>query len=218
MAENKESSADTTIELFRTTIDAVGLDSRFTEDSTASMGFMLGVVPILILLVCVIGVLVALVSEKREEARGYGKLGAICVVATVLIYCPMVIDDSSSYSENPLRRTISMPVHADKDNPGPGNNTIVAKIHEQFMDELDQRSDGLDELGLDKECRTQSSLAGGSDDALPVLCGGYSLDSVTTDRATITPIIETSADKVWWPWSIDPHAVEVTARIGIEYR
>lgn len=48
MAENKEVSADTTIELFRTTIDAVGLDSRFTEDSTASMGFMLGVVPIFI--------------------------------------------------------------------------------------------------------------------------------------------------------------------------
>lgn len=218
MAGNKESSADTTIELFRTTIDAVGLDSRFTEDSTASMGFMLGVLPILILLACVIGVLVALVSEKREDVRSYGKLGAICVVATVLIYCPMVIDDSSSYNENPLRRTISMPVHADENNPGSDNNTVVAKIHEQFMGELDQRSNGLDELGLDKECRTQFSLAGGSDDAVSVLCGGYSLDSVTTDKATITPIIETSADKVWWPWAIDPHAVEVTARIDIEYR
>lgn len=218
MAENKEVSADTTIELFRSTIDAVGLDSGFTEDSTASMGFMLGVVPILILLACVIGVLVALVSEKREDARGYGKLGAICIVAAVLIYCPMVIDDSSSYSENPLRRTISMPVHADEDNPGADNNTVVAAVHEQFMDELDRRSEGLDELGLDKECRMQSSLAGGSDDALSVLCGGYSLDSVTTDKATITPIIETSADKVWWPWSIDPHAVEVTARVDIEYR
>lgn len=218
MAENKESSADTTIELFRTTIDAVGLDSRFTEDSTASMGFMLGVVPIFILLACVIGVLVALAAEKWEDARGYGKLGAICVVATVLIYCPMVIDDSSSYNENPLRRTISMPVHADEDNPGSGNNTVVAKVHEQFMDELDRRSDGLDELGLDKECRMQSSLAGGSDDAVSVLCGGYSLDSTTTGKATITPIIETSADKVWWPWAIDPHAVEVTARIDIEYR
>lgn len=218
MAENKESSADTTIELFRTTIDAVGLDSGFTEDSTASMGFMLGVVPILILLACVIGLLVCAAAEKWEDARGYGKLGAVCVVAAVLLYCPALVDDSSSYSENPLRRTISMPVHADEDNPGADNNTVVAKIHEQFMDELDQRSDGLDELGLDKECRTQSSLAGGSDDALPVLCGGYSLDSVTTDRATITPIIETSADKVWWPWSIDPHAVEVSARLDITYR
>ena len=218
MAENKEVSADTTIELFRTTIDAVGLDSGFTEDSTASIGFMLGVVPILILLACVIGVLVALVSEKREDVRSYGKLGSICIVAAVLIYCPMVIDDSSSYSENPLRRTISMPVHADEDNPGSDNNTVVAAVHELLMDELDQRSDGLDELGLDKECRTQSSLAGGADDTLSVLCGGYGLDSVTTDKATITPIIETSADKVWWPWSIDPHAIEVTVRIDIEYR
>ena len=122
----------------------------------------------------------------------------------------------STYGTNPLLRMVSTPAHADEDNPGPDNKTVVAATHDQFQDELDTRHEGLEDLGLDKECHHQASLEGNSHDGLSVLCGGYSLEPVVTDKATITPVIKTSADEVWFPWFNDPHDVEVTASIEID--
>lgn len=215
MADNTETPANTTIELLRTTIDAVGLDSEFTDDSTATMFFMLGVVPAFIFLALVLGVVGNAIDKKWDEARGYAKLAPVVGAVVALIYFPLVLD-SSAYSANPMRRLISMPVHVDEKHPGSDNNTVVAAIHDQVQDELDTRRMGFKDLGLDKECRTQASLAGDSRGGLSVLCGGYSLDPVTTDKATLTPTIKTSADQVWWPWSIDPHNVEVTASVEID--
>ena len=215
MFGESETTTTTTVELLRTTIDAVGLDSEFTDDSTATIFFMLGVVPFFIFLALVLGVVGHTIGKNWEEARGYAKLAPVFAAVVALIYFPLVLD-SSAYSANPMRRLISMPVHVDEKHPGSGNNTVVAAIHDQVQDELDTRREGFKDLGLDKTCRTQSSLAGSSRDTFSILCGGYSLDPVVTDKATITPVVETSADQVWWPWSIDPHNVEVTARIEID--
>lgn len=215
MADTTETAETATIELLRTTIDAVGLDSKFTADSTASLLFMLGSVPTLFFLALAFCAVVDLAAGDKDEARGNAMFAAVCIAVVALIYWPVVVDDSS-YSANPLRRTVSMPVHVDEDNLGSYDNTVVAAIHDQVQDELDYRSEGFKDLGLDKECRTQASLAGDSRGGLSVLCGGYSLDPVTTDKATLTPTIKTSADQVWWPWSIDPHNVEVTASVEID--
>ena len=93
---------------------------------------------------------------------------------------------------------------------------MVAAVHDQFQDELDNRDEALKDMGLDKECHHQASLEGNSRHGLSVLCGGYSLDPVITDKATLTPVIETSADDVWFPWFNNPHNVEVTASIEID--
>lgn len=215
MFGKSEDTAGTAIELLRTTINAVGLDTRFADDSTLSLFFMLGLVPCILLLALVVGVIGHLVSREWSQARSYGKGAVVTAAVVAFIYWPIAVDDSS-YSENPLRRTISAPAHVDEDRPGSDNNTVVAAIHDQVQDELNNRREGFKDLGLDKTCRTQSSLAGSSRDTLSVLCGGYSLDPVVTDKATITPVVETSADQVWWPWSIDPHNVEVTVSIQID--
>lgn len=215
MADNTETPANTTIELLRTTIDAVGLDSEFTDDSTASVFFMLGAVPSLILVALIVGVVGHMIGKEWSQARDYARGSAVFAAVVALIYFPLAVDDSS-YSANPLRRLISMPVHVDEKHPGADNNTVVAAIHDQVQDELNTRRAGFKELGVDKECAVQASLAGNSRDGLSVLCGGYSLDPVVTDKATLTPTVETSADQAWWPWSIDARAVEVTARIEID--
>lgn len=215
MADNTETPANTTIELLRTTIDAVGLDSGFTDDSTATLFFMSGVIPFFIFLALVVGAVGNMISKDWDKARDYAKLAPVVAAVVALIYFPLVLDDSS-YSANPLRRLVSMPVHVDEEHPGADNNTVVASIHDQVQDELDNRREGFKEMGVDKECSVQASLAGNSRDGLSILCGGYSLDPVVTSKATLTPTIETSADKVWWPWYIDPRAVEVTARIEID--
>ena len=159
MANTTETLANTTIELLRTTIDAVGLDSKFTADSTASLLFMLGSVPILIFLALVFGAAVRFAAGDRDEARDYSMFAAVCAAVVALIYFPLVLDDSS-YSANPLRRLVSMPVHVDEEHPGADNNTVVASIHDQVQDELDNRREGFKEMGVDKECSVQASLAG----------------------------------------------------------
>ena len=215
MFGESETTTTTTVELLRTTIDAVGLDSSFADDSTASMFFMLGAVPSLILVALIVGVAGHMIGKEWSQARDYARGSAVFAVVVALIYWPLVVDDSS-YSANPLRRMVSAPAHVDEDRPGSDNNTVVAAIHDQVQDELGNRRAGFKDLGLDKTCRTQVSLAGSSRDTLSILCGGYSLDPVVTDKATVTPTVETSADQVWWPWSIDPHNVEVTVSIEID--
>ena len=215
MFGESETPMETTVELLRTTIDAVGLDTSFADDSTMSLFFMLGVIPCFILLALIAGAVGHLASEEWSQARSYGKNAVVAAAVVALIYWPLMVDDSS-YSANPLRRMISAPAHVDEDRPGSDSNTVVAAIHGQVQDELDNRREGFKDLGLDKTCRTQSSLAGSSRDTLSILCGGYSLDPVVTDKATITPVVETSADQAWWPWSIDPHNVEVTISIKID--
>lgn len=215
MAESTETPANTTIELLRTTINGVGLDSEFTDDSTATMFFMLGVVPFFIFLALSVRAVGHVISKDWVQAQGSAKLAAVFAAVVAVIYFPLMLDDSS-YSANPLRRTISMPVHVNEEHPNSDNNTVVAAIHDQVQDELDKRREGFKQLGVDKECAVQASLAGNSRDGLSMLCGGYSLDPVVTDKATLTPTVETSADKAWWPWSIDARAVEVTARIVID--
>lgn len=77
MFDKSEDTAVTTVELLRTTIDAVGLDSEFTDDSTATMFFMLGVVPFFIFLALVLGVVGHTIGKNWDEARGYAKLAPV---------------------------------------------------------------------------------------------------------------------------------------------
>ena len=88
----------------------------------------------------------------------------------------------------------------------------MSAVHDDFQKAVDK--DALKELGLDSECRSQRDITS-SPKSLSVLCGGYSLEPVVTDNATLTPRVKTSADLVGWPWSIDPHTVEVTGSIEI---
>lgn len=215
MSGNTENTADTSIELLHTTIDAVGLDTGFNSGSIAMIPFMAGLIPSLIFLAITCSALVGLVARNWQEARHHGKYAAVLAVVVALVYWPLVVD-SHIYSENPLRRLVSSPALVDEEHPGSDNNTVVAAIHDQVQDELDRRREGLADLGADKECRTQMELTGNSRDSLSVLCGGYSLDPVVTDKATLIPSVTTDADEPWWPWSVDPHAVEVTVSIEVD--
>lgn len=72
-----------------------------------------------------------------------------------------------------------------------------------------------DDLGLEKKCNLIKSTAD-NPDQVSVLCGGYSLDEVDTQFATLYPRLHTSADMAFYDaWSIDPHNVDVHAEIYI---
>lgn len=207
----------TTIELFTTTVDAVGMEVSPAEGGPGTLPFLLGCAVVLVFLAFAFDALRSALAGRWSDAREHADVVVVSGIVSALLCFPLTTDAFSAYGKNPmLLRMVSVPSHSNKDNPGPDSNTVIAAVHDQFQDELDNRSEGLKDMGLDKECQTYLSMAGSSRDSVSVLCGGYSLDPVITDKATLTPVIETSADEVWFPWFNDPHNVEVTASIEID--
>lgn len=207
----------TTAELFTTTVDAVGMEVSPAEDGSVILPFLLGAAIVLVFLAFAFEALRNALAGRWSAAREHADVVVVSGIVSALLCFPLTTDAFSAYGKNPmLLRTVSVPSHSNEDNPGPDSNTVIAAVHDQFQDELDNRSEGLKDMGLDKECQTYLSMAGSSRDSVSVLCGGYSLDPVITDKATFTPVIETSADEVWLPWFSDPHNVEVTASIEID--
>ena len=207
-----------TIELFTTTVDAVGMD---TDISGPAMGVFIPVLWFtLLFLVCTFLVLI----EKKASAARKAVL-ALGIVAVPAMWTPYVVADFE-YSEDALHRMIKVPaldahssfsisIHRREVTPGPENKTVVAAVHDKFQDELDQHHDTMDKMGLGEQCDILRDLNKDPND-MSVLCGGYLVEPVVARGMEVTPVIETSADAVWWPWSIDPHNVEVTASIKID--
>ena len=199
-----------TVELFTTTVDAVGMDTEFTS-GVYVLVLGLGIPTLLFLLLDVSDVV-----QGQKEGWKYENTWQLWAgTGLVLLACigPLLVDDFSSYSEHTIRRVSVVPKHVEKHTPSPEDRTVVAAVHDYFQKSVDR--DAFKELGLDKECHIQRDLTS-SPESLSVLCGGYSLDPVIADNATVTPVIKTSADRAWWPWSVDPHNVEVTASIEID--
>lgn len=226
-----------TIELFTTTVDAVGMDTHLTFWSI--MFYILSPVFIVYLLLrlhwwSVDGLTFTSVTLN----------GAFAVVI-LLPWAHLVITalTGSTYTENPwgrLTRTPSpgMTTVFASNNPagffaantpaGPDTPNIAAVVHDQFQDELAQQ-DQLKTLELEKQCqvlREENDFSDPNEES--ILCGGYALSSVETSGWEIMPFIVAEDESVpplvqmdgdnFLPtssFSVDPHALEVTARLRI---
>lgn len=206
-----------TIELFTTTVDAVGMGTDISGPAMIAL-----MIPVLW---CTLLFLVCVYLALREKTASTARKAVIAlgIVVVPALWTPYVVADFD-YSEDALHRMIKVPALDSSSSfrltertapPGPENKTVVAAVHDQFQDELDQHHDTLDKMGLSEQCDILRDLNKDPND-MSVLCGGYLVEPVIARGMEVTPVIETSADHVWWPWSIDPHNVEVTASIKID--
>ena len=207
----------TMIELFTTTVDAGGMDTATAGPALALLMFAVGFTLFFIVWVY---------TTLREKTLNSAKkvVIALGVLIVPALWVPYVAADFE-YSSSALHRITKMPSPDSHSSfkitgrvapPGPENKTVVAAVHDKFQDELDKNSGTLDKVGLGEQCDSLHSL---NEDphAVSVLCGGYLVEPVVANGLKITPVIETSADKAMYTaFSIDPHAVEVTARIEID--
>ncbi|PZO97746.1 MAG: hypothetical protein DI609_12425 [Corynebacterium urealyticum] len=206
-----------TIELFTTTVDAVGMDTDISGPAIALL------IPVLwctlLFLVCAY---LELIEKTASTARKV--VLALGIVVVPALWTPYVVADFG-YSKDALHRMVKVPAHDAHSSfrlteraaptPGPENKTVVAAVHDKFQDELDQHRDTLDKMGLGEQCEILREL-NEDPNAVSVLCGGYLVKPVIARGMELTPVVNTSADQAWWPWSVDPHNVEVTARIEID--
>ena len=125
------------------------------------------------------------------------------------------MSDAQLYSTEPTKRLFLKPPAQSRVEPTNPTKSLTALTHDDFMRNIDKHEDVLDDLGLDKKCNLIKSTADDPDE-VSVLCGGYSLDEVETNSATLYPRLHTSADRALYDaWSIDPHNVDVHANIYI---
>ena len=206
------------IELFTTTVDAVGMDTDISGPAMIAL-----LIPVLwctlLFLVCAYLALI----EKTSSAVCKVVL-ALGIVVVPALWTPYAVADFD-YSEDTLHRMVKVPARdahssfrlteREAPTPGPENKTVVAAVHDKFQDELDQHRDTLDKMGLSEQCDILREL-NEDPNAVSVLCGGYLAEPVIARGMELTPVVKTSADQAWWPWSIDARAVEVTARIEID--
>lgn len=225
-----------TIELFTTTVDAVGMDTHLTF--WAIMFYIFLPVFTLCLFITHSNVIVT------------------CALAVVLVlpWVHLVVTalTGSTYTENPWGRLTRTPspgmttVFASNNPAGffaantpasPNAPNIAAVVHDQFQDELAQQ-DELKTLELEKQCqvlREENNFSDPTEES--ILCGGYALSSVKTSGWEIMPFIVAEDESMpplvkmdgdnFMPnssfsfipnssFSVDPHALEVTARLRIQ--
>ena len=206
-----------TVELFTTTVDAVGMDTDISGPAMIAL-----LIPVLwctlLFLVCAYLALI----EKTSSAVCKVVL-ALGIVVVPALWTPYAVADFD-YSEDALHRMVKVPARDAHSSfrltgrvalPGPKNKTVVAAVHDKFQDELGQHRDTLDKMGLSEQCEILREL-NEDPNAVSVLCGGYLAEPVIACGMKLIPVIETSADQAWWPWSVDPRNVEVTASIEID--
>lgn len=226
-----------TIELFTTTVDAVGMDTHLTF--WAIMFYILSPVFIVYLLIRLYWMSV--------DGLTFTNVTINCAFAVVILlpWAHLVVTAlaGSTYTENPWGRLTRTPspgmttvfasnnpagFFASKTPAGPDAPNIAAVVHDQFQDELAQQ-DELKTLELEKQCqvlREENDFSDPNEES--ILCGGYALSSVKTSGWEIMPFIVAEDESVpplvqmdgdnFMPtssFSVDPHALEVTARLRI---
>lgn len=205
-----------TIELFTTTIDAVGMDTQLSRGAVVFYLWLLSLFTLFFL-----GFVIVLGCNRNFTRKRAAVSGVIGVVLVGLwAYFALTPD---SYIENPWSRLTRTPAVGvgggallSSTQPGPDGNNITVVIHDQFQDEL-ARHDELQLYGLDEQCQTQREASEYAPAEESVLCGGYALTPVVTNGWKITPSIMAEDDLM--PnnaFTVDPYAMEVTARITIK--
>lgn len=219
-----------TIELFTTTVDAVGMDTQMTFWATWFKFY--------IFLLFVFFFLLVLTGVRDSNLTRSKSITITCVLAVVLVL-PWVhlALTGSAYTENPWGRLIRTPapgmtntLFGSNTPAGPNAPNIAAVVHNQFQDELAQQ-DELKILELEKQCqvlREENDFSDPTEES--ILCGGYALSPVVTSGWEITPfivaeddymppVVHMDGDRIIMPnssFNVDPHALEVTARLRIE--
>lgn len=229
-----------TIELFTTTVDAVGMDTQLTY-----WAIMFYIFLSVFTLFAFLPLFVLALVEVRNGSLTRSSITITCVLAVVLAlpWAYLALTTGSAYKENPLSRLTLTPapgmtntptlgitsILSDSDTPaGPNAPNIAAVVHNQFQDELAQQ-DKLKTLELEKQCqilREENDFSDPTEES--ILCGGYALSPVVTFGWEIIPFIVAEDD--YMPpnalmdeerilpnssFSVDPHALEVTARLRI---
>lgn len=218
-----------TIELFTTTVDAVGMDTQMTFWATWFKFY--------IFLLFVFFFLLVLTGVRDSNLTRSKSITITCVLAVVLVL-PWVhlALTGSAYTENPWGRLIRTPapgmtntLFGSNTPAGPNAPNIAAVVHNQFQDELAQQ-DELKILELEKQCqvlREENDFSDPTEES--ILCGGYALSSVETsgweimpfivaEDAYMPPVVRMDDDRIILPanvFNLDPHALEVTARLRI---
>ena len=230
-----------TIELFTTTVDAVGMDTQMTYWAIQFYIF-LSVFTLFVFLPWFVLTLI----EARNGSLTRSGLTITCIftVAILLPWTYLALTTGSAYTENPWGRLTLTPapgmtntptlgitnILSDSDTPaGPNAPNIAAVVHDQFQDELAQQ-DELKTLELEKQCqilRDENYFSDPTEES--ILCGGYALSPVITFGWEIKPFIV--AEDGFMPpnalmdeerilpnssFSVNPHALEVTARLRIQ--
>ena len=221
-----------TIELFTTTVDAVGMDTHLTFWAIMfyiflSIFTLFGFLPWFVLTLI----------EARDGSLTRSSITITCAFAVVIIlpWAYLALTTGGAYKENPLNRLTLTPapgmtnILSGSDTPaGPNAPNIAAVVHDQFQDELAQQ-DELKTLELEKQCqvlREENDFSDPTEES--ILCGGYALSPVVTFGWEIKPFI-VAEDEFMPPnalmdeerimpnssFSVDPHALEVTARLRI---
>lgn len=221
-----------TIELFTTTIDAVGMDTQLTFWAIQfyiflSIFTLFGFLPWFVLTLI----------EARDGSLTRSSITITCAFAVVIIlpwaYLALT---GGAYTENPWGRLIRTPapgmtntLFGSNTPAGPNAPNIAAVVHNQFQDELAQQ-DELKILELEKQCqvlREENDFSDPTEES--ILCGGYALSSVETsgweimpfivaEDAYMPPVVRMDDDRIILPanvFNLDPHALEVTARLRI---
>lgn len=205
-----------TIELFTTAIDAVGMDTQLSRGAVVFYLWFLSVFTLFFL-----GA-VSVLAYNRDFTRKRAAVSGVVGVALVGLWSYFALTPDT-YSENPwsrLARTPAVGVGGDallsNTQPGPNGNNITVVIHDQFQDEL-ARHDELQLYGLSEQCQTQREASEYDPDEESVLCGGYALTPVVTHGWKITPSIMAEDDLISsTAFTVDPYAMEVTTYISIK--
>lgn len=206
-----------TLDLFDTTVDATSM----TPQNVFTSALIFAAV---VIFICVmLSGAVALYRDYQDSHRS-GDAKEPSIVPHVLIALmgltvftipTVVMADIQTYSAEPTKRFFLKPPAQSRVEPANPTKSLAALTHDDFMRSIDEHKDILNDLGLDKKCNLLKSTADDPDE-VSVLCGGYSLDEVETQSATLYPRLRTSADRAFYDaWSIDPHNVDVHASIYI---
>ena len=227
-----------TIELFTTTVDAVGMDTHLTFWSIMFYIFL----PVFTVYLFIRLHWMSIHGLTFSNVTITGALA----VAIILPWAHLAVTAlaGSTYTENPWGRLTRTPspgmttvfasnnpagFFASKTPAGPDAPNIAAVVHDQFQDELAQQ-DELKILELEKQCqvlREENDFSDPNEES--ILCGGYALSSVKTsgweimpfivaEDENIPPLVHMDGDNIIMPnssFSVDPHALEVTARLRI---
>ena len=117
----------TTIELFTTTVDAVGMDTAFADKALCWLLMFVGFPILLIFLFNVVGTVQGRLSGCRYKVTWKSWVGTI--VGLLVCFGPFLATDFSGYSEHALRRASVMPKHVDETSPGSDSKTIATAVH-----------------------------------------------------------------------------------------
>ena len=185
-----------TLDLFDTTIDATSMTPQDVFTSVI-------IFAVIVIIICILlSGAVALYRDHQDSHRsGDAKEPSIAphvIIALAglisFIIPTVVMSDAQTYSTEPTKRLFLKPSAQSRAEPTDPTKSLTALTHDDCMRNIDKHKDVLNDFGLDKKCNLLKSAAD-NPDTVSVLCGGYSLDEVETQSATLYPRLHTSADR-----------------------